>query len=1125
LCVTIEVSKEKKAHFRELRVLLHLIINKREMKKLFDKLAIFLTFEAGSFFMGLLLLVLSFFQQTIHSQSSHYKFEHITPREGLSQSTVETILQDKKGFLWFGTNDGLNKYDGYSISVYRYSTKDPASISDNYIYEMIEDSEGFIWVGTSDGLNKYDPDINKFKHYINSAEDSTSITNNFVHTLCEDSLGNLWIGTMGGGLNFFRRYKEKFIRISITGKNPNKDVQKITSLLISRDNELFVGTYSGEVFYCNLNKYYKGFSSDYNNLLKDITFKKIKSSQYKDKTSENIVWSFIEDHDGNIWIGTSRDGLMRYGKTNKTITRINLNNSNKYSNDRYSILSLLEDPSGKIWIGTGGEGIRIFNPSSGGIEIIKSNEFTKGGLNDDSVWSLFKDRTGNYWIGTEFGGVNKFSPDRLKFDQLILPVSNPSIKSNFQVWAIYVDKNNIIWLGTENNGLIKYDQNNNQVEQFRHNSMDENSIGHNTVTTITGTPDGTLWIGTNGGGLQEFIPDQKRIIKYKNEEGNINSLSNNVIKDIYFDKNGNLWVGTYGGGINKLNPKTGEVRRIVFNNKALANQLDFISTLYAHSDSILWAGTYGNGLLKMNIQTYQTKLFKHDRNDIKSINNNRVVSIAEDEDGNLWIGTAAEINRYLPIDDSFEHYGVDDGLANGVIYAILADGKGNLWMSTNKGISKFNRKKKLFTNFTEEDGLQSYEFNRGAAFKVSNGRMYFGGINGVNVFHPDSIKINTMVPSIVITNIKVMNKVINYEYLVKKQGAIILPYDQKVISFEFAALDYKAPLKNQYAYYLENFDDDWIFSGARRLVTYTNLFPGKYVFHVKGTNSDGVWSEKEALILLIIEPPFYKTWWAYSIYVLAALGLLYFLRVLDLRRRRRTEEERLRKAKEQANLREAHLRVEMAESKTKTLEMEKELEKEQMRARIATDLHDEIGSNLSSIALISEMIGTRDDITPETGEAIENIKYTSRLSTERIRDIVWFINPMSDKLGDLMMRMEKSLSALSGKLNIKFTNDGVDEKRYINPEVKRNVYLIFREAVNNIAKHSNAKNVDIHFCFVAGKLKMFINDDGIGFNPNSGREGNGLTNMNQRAKQLNADFTVESSPGRGTSIKLILKIT
>jgi len=1095
------------------------------MEKLFSKRITIFKFKTRNYLSWLFLLLLLFSHQSINPQSSHYKFEHITPREGLSQSTVEAIIQDRKGFLWFGTNDGLNKYDGYSITVYRYSPTDSTSISDNYIYDIIEDSEGFIWVGTSDGLNKYDSDINAFKHYIHSDEDSKSITNNFVHTLYEDSLGNLWIGTMGGGLNLFIKENEKFMRISITGKEIDKDAAKITSLLISRDNILFVGTYSGEVFYFGLNEYYKNFSSDYDGFQSNIKFKKLNSSQHKSKTSENIVWSLIEDVDGNIWIGTSREGLMKYDKTNGTITRINLNVSNKYANERYSILSLLADPSGKIWIGNGGEGVRVFNPQNGEIEIIKSDGLLKDGLNDNSVWSLFIDRSGNYWMGTEFGGVNKFSPDRLKFDQLNLSVANSGIEGNFQVWSIYVDENDIIWLGTELNGLIKYDQRNNLIEQYSHNPRDENSIGNNTVTAIVSSMDGALWIGTNGGGLHKFLPGQKKFIKYKNEVGNINSLSNNVIKDICFDKNGDLWVATYGGGINKLNPGTGKVERIVFNNKELANQLDFISTLYANSDSILWAGTYGNGLLKMNIRTYQAKLFKHNRKDIKSINNNRIVSIANDEDGNLWIGTAAGINKYFLLDDSFKHYGVDDGLANGVIYAILADGKGNLWMSTNKGISKFNREKKLFTNFTEEDGLQSYEFNRGAAFKVDDGRMYFGGINGVNVFPPDSIKFDPTVPPIVITKIKVMNNVINHEHLIKKDGAIILPYDQKVISFEFAALDYKAPLKNQYAYYLENFDDDWIITGTRRLVTYTNLFPGEYIFHVKGTNSDGIWGDNEATIRLIIEPPFYRTWWAYSIYILTALGLLYFLRVLDLRKRRRIEEERLRKAKEQVHLREARLRAKMAESKAKALEIEKELEKEQMRARIATDLHDEIGSNLSSITLISEMISTYDDISEETREEIENIKYTSRLSTERIRDIVWFINPMSDKLGELLIRMRKSVSALSGKLNINFSSDGIDEERSINPEVKRNVYLIFKEAISNIVKHSSAKNVDIHFCFVFGKLKMFINDNGVGFDLNSESEGNGLANMKIRASQLNADFNIESSPGGGTSIRLILKIT
>ncbi|HMN25637.1 MAG TPA: triple tyrosine motif-containing protein, partial [Ignavibacteriaceae bacterium] len=458
------------------------------------------------------------------------------------------------------------------------------------------------------------------------------------------------------------------------------------------------------------------------------------------------------------------------------------------------------------------------------------------------------------------------------------------------------------------------------------------------------------------------------------------------------------------------------------------------------------------------------------------------------------------------------------------IESIIEDEKGNLWIGKNSGISVFNPTSNTFTEYSANDGLIGNSFNAAAALKIENGIMFFGSTAGVVFFNPMEISSSDYSPPVLITDFQIFNQsvIIGKDSPLKtsitKTKQISLSYTQSVFSFQFAALDYNSPESIQYAYKMEGFDKEWIYCGSRRFVTYTNLDRGEYVFRVKATNSDGIWNEKGTQIAITINPPFWATWWAYSIYILMFISLLLFLRSVEIKRRIKNEEERLRREREAALLREAKLRA-------ITIEQEKELEKQKIRNRIAQDLHDEIGSNLSSISLMSELIQKDGKINSDVFAKINRIYKVAKGSTQAMRDIVWLTNPSSDSLKDLISKMNEVARDMLGAMKWEFDFSKKISEINLLPETKRNVFFIYKEALNNILKHSDAGNVDIKLNVIDTILCLDIKDDGKGFNTNTGFSGNGLKNLQSRAKEINGKLKINSSPGNGTSLELEVNIT
>jgi hypothetical protein len=458
-----------------------------------------------------------------------------------------------------------------------------------------------------------------------------------------------------------------------------------------------------------------------------------------------------------------------------------------------------------------------------------------------------------------------------------------------------------------------------------------------------------------------------------------------------------------------------------------------------------------------------------------------VTSVVEGSNGTLWAGTDRGLNRFDRTANIFRHFGVKEGLPNNFIYGVLEDGKGNLWISTNRGLSKFDPQRGIFRNYDPRDGVQSNEFNLSAYFRSPGGEMFFGGVNGLNVFFPDSVRDNPYIPPVVITSLRISNELANLGTAHCLLRNIALSYDQNFLSFELASMDFSAPQKTQYAYFLEGVDESWNYSGSRRYANYTSLDPGDYVFRFKASNSDGVWNEEGGFVRIAIAPPFWATWW----FRLAVVALFVGAAFAAYRYR-----------------------------------INRIMEMHRMRLRIAGDLHDEIGSNLSTIVVASDMVGRRGTLQGQDRSQLSEISALAMQTANSMREIVWFINPEHDRLDDLLLRMKDVAIAMLGQTAYSFRSPDGSSDMHLTPDARRNVFLIFKEALNNVVKHAGATQVDIDIRVDGGIFRMSITDNGIGFDGKAIKRGEGLNNLHKRAAGIGAELGVTSAPGKGTSIVL-----
>jgi PAS domain S-box-containing protein len=799
------------------------------------------------------------------AQKQNIKFEHLGTGQGLSQSNVICILQDSRGFMWFGTRDGLNKYDGYNFTVYKNEPDNPSSLSNNFIRAIKELKNGDLWIATLDGLCRYDRNKNRFTTYKHDPNNGRTISHNQLTSLLEDSDGNLWVGTENG-LNKFDEKNDRFVRFFYNSNDKNSLSDNfVRTIYEDKQHNLWIGTLKG-----GLNLYNKS-----NNTF--TSFRHIE--QDKRSLGYNNIYTLFEDSKNRLWVGTNGGGLDLFDRGSGTFSHYQHDDKNAYSLSGNNVYAINEDTDQNLWVGTENKGLNIFNPEKGIFNIYINDEVDNTGLGSNSIYSIYRDTKNNMWLGTFSGGVDLVDPDAQKFSHFRHMASKNSLSHN-NVLSIIEDSEKKIWIGTDGGGLNLFDPITENFTHFRYLKDNKNSICGDYVLSICEDSKGNIWIGTWGDGITVFNRKQNSYRHYKNNPRDSTSLGSNNAWKIFEDKDKNIWIGTHGGGLNLFNPLTGTFTRYQHldrNTRTISS--NFVQSIFEDSEGKLWIST-DEGLHQFD---RKREIFLHYFHDERknSIASNHVGNIYEDRNGNLWIGTRGGLSCFNKEKSRFTNYTTQDGLPGNVILGILEDGKGNLWISTNKGISRFDRFSKIFKNFSVSDGLQANEFKQHAYCRTATGTMYFGGINGFNRFLPGQIRDNSFTPPLVITGFQVFNQ----EVVVSDDPAISplqkditetkkisLPYSSSVISFEFASLNYTSIDKKQYEYMLEGFDKKWNNVGTRRAATYTNLDPGTYTFRVKGLNNDGTWSETTASLRLTILPPFWMTGWFRLLVIALVIG-------------------------------------------------------------------------------------------------------------------------------------------------------------------------------------------------------------------------------------------------------------
>lgn len=1039
------------------------------------------------------------------SAGQHLRFEHISSKQGLSQNTVFCILQDNQGFMWFCTEDGLNKYDGYGFTIFRHDPEDPNSLSDSRILSIFQDRSGALWVGTDNGgLNKLDLKTNQITHYQNDPDDNHSLSNNRVLSIFEDVDGELWVGTEYG-LNRFVRETQNFIHYQKDSNN-EKSLSGDSVRVIYQDHEgtLWVGTNKG------LNR----FDPDKEQF---THFQNEPDDEYS--LSHNSVRAIYQDSGGSLWIGTD-DGLnkLQSGTERFIPFKAGINNSSGLSSSEIS--SIFEDSSGVLWIGTIGGGLNSFDRENETFTNYQNDHLDLFSLSNNFVRSIFQDREGGLWLGTRAGGLNKLDINRRVFAHYRYDNDNPNSLSDNWVLFFYEDSSCAIWIGTAGGGLNRFDPESERFTHYVNEPSDPDSLSDNYVSRISQDSEGMLWIGTSSG-IDKLDPSTGIFTHYQHDPGDPSSLSeNNGVRVIIEDKKGVLWVGTLGGGLNRFDRETETFTRYLHNPndpQSLIN--NDVWNIFQTQDGTLWIST-GGGLDRYEPETESFIHYQNDPDDPSSLSHNFVGPVLEDQDGILWLGTiGGGLNKLDRATGRFTHYREKEGLPSDVILGIVEDDQGYFWLISLKGLTKFDPRTETFQNYYEADGLPFEGFTGGALMKSSGGRIYAGGVEGFIAFHPDQIHNNTYIPPIVVTKIYIDGEEIIEDTPFNKTTEIVLEWPANTFEFEYAALSYSNPDENQYSYYLGGLEDTWNEVGARRYGRYTSLPGGTYTLHVKGSNNDGVWNETGSEVKITVVPPFWETWWFRGAVLLLLVGGAfgaYRLRIRNLEARSLALESQVeRRTSELMKIQED----------LKQSEMEKAISEE--RARLARDLHDAVTQSIYSLTLLAEA-GQRMIKNGDIQQAESNnyrLREIAQQALQEMRLLVYELRPQVLRSEGLIGALEHRLEAVERRAGID-ARLVVDEELKIPAELEVELLHISQEALNNALKHSKASEVVLSLRTDEANLRLEVKDNGQGFTPELARAkgGMGLTNMNERVEKIGGKLTIQSGPDSGTTIQVIAPI-
>ncbi len=1028
-----------------------------------------------------------------------FNFKNITIEDGLSQSTVETIYQDSKGYIWIGTNDGLDRYNGYEFKHYKHDKYDKNSIANNYIVDIIEDKNGYIWVSTIGGLSRINPDKDEIKNYY-SKEDSGNLSNsNLWQILCTKD--NRLIASTIDGLNVYDKNKDKFTRILYKeGELPS---QYIYSLEEDINGHIWVGTDNGLV-----------------ELDKDLNIVK----SYHDTIGDSDVYNVYDDSKGNIWVCTLDNGLFKINLDDKSVENYKNNNS-KISIPSNNVRDIISDSEGKLWIATD-KGLCTFDYEREEFITYNKKSYQSNSLIDDEIFCLLKDSSGLIWIGT-YSGISRFNPNSNFTHFKLDPYEDNSISGNV-IHGIYEDDDKTLWIGTNKSGVNIING-----ESIKHLNKENSNIVSDLIEDITGFKN-YIFIGTNEG-LSVLVKNDKTaknytITNYTTKDG----LPSNKIRSLFIDSKGYLWIGT-NKGLAILDTNNNKIIDITYILDEMGVSDKFIRAVYEDSKGNYYIGCFlEGGLIKINPNTKEYKIYKNIENDDSSISNNSIRYINEDLYGNILVGTSHGINILNLSTDKFNHYTEKDGLINNTIYGILVDKNNGIWMSTNAGISKLSTEDATFKNFTITDGLQSNEFNGRACFKSKDGNMYFGGINGFNVFNSQDIELSTFEPKVIFDNFEIngTNK--------KDISNIKFKSNENNIKINFFTNDYKNTKTTQYYYKLEGLENEWNMTNSNSLV-FANLGSGDYTLKIKTITQHGVMSD-ESSVHFTINPPIWRSNYAICIYliliIISILRYMHKVNTLD-----RLVNERTNK-----------LRKEM--EKNEQL-FKKVLSLEQNKNNYFVNLSHELRTPLNVLSSINQLIKefTKKDnfITPEKLSYYMGImdRNCSRLLSlinnlidhTKIENNSYIINKKDEDIVYLVEETVLDMKDYIEEKGLELIFDTDVEEKVIRCD-KVDIERCIINLVGNAVKFTPEGGlIEVLLQDLDDKVKIIVKDNGIGISEENqkiifdrfnqvvdesseqkGGSGLGLTITKQLITLHNGEIYVESEVGVGSEFIIILPV-
>jgi len=948
-----------------------------------------------------LTISLSFFK--IADAQSRLRFDRLTVEDGLSSATIHAFFQDKQGLIWIGTEDGLNVYNGYSFKTYKHHSNQPNSISNNVVKTIFQDSKGTIWVGTENGLNRYLPSINGFQSYFSQPDKPNSLAHNHIRKIIEDKKKHLWVAT-DNGVTKILDYKNNQLnckQYTTSGDHPVLSNGTIRGLFLDSKNRIWIGTDGGGVY----KVIETGKSGKTSKSEKFIHY--LADNQNSNSINSNRVNAFAEDQFGNIWMSTWNGGLNKLfidENNEERIIHYKANAAEPNSINLDKLTTLFTDSKGYIWIGTYNKGINRAKIKNNTNELWfesytsqKDNPIT---IAHNTAYTFFEDKAGDIWIGTWGNGISRFVNHNNK---TLLFGNQTGFKSPaFQeVYAIDFDNNNNWWVGGWDGGLARIQHANDsstldynkQIDYFKHDPNNPFSISDNKVTSIFHDSKDRLWVGT----WDEYLNVAFDISKSEQPIFNRIKVGDNIYF-VYEDRRGKIWAGTQNGlylihGTESSNFSVNVVDYSIYKNQKNNSRSlpsDRVRTMLEDNKGNIWLGTANGGLAITQRSTFDEvenasnmtfDIYSYSETDTNSINSNQIRSLYQSKDGTIWVGTLNGLNKYREASNDFLHYNISTGhLVNNVINSILEDDEGNLWISTYRGISQFDPKTEKSTHFDKNDGLQGTSFTGSAAAKDKFGNLFFGGLYGLNAFHPKELQPNPYVSNVVLTDFKILNKSIKstghscldgigFEELEE----ITVRHFENMLTFEFAALNYSNPSQNQYMYKLEGFDKTWHYIKNKREVTFTNLDAGSYQLLIKGSNDDGIWSEAPFAMQISVLPPFWNTWW-FRLILVTIIGFTIFAMV---RRRIKTAEER--------NIKLEKLVVE----RTKEIEKQKQLveEKSRYKEQFFSRVSHELRTPLNGIIGLSHLM-ERTDLSDVQSQFSNVIKDSSENLLVIVNDLL-----------------------------------------------------------------------------------------------------------------------------------------